>query len=488
MKWPWLIGLVLLFSVPLIWNWDKDTIPVNNGFGWDGNMYGMYTQFLPEAIDQGAINRFRMQRMLIPASLYWVMVQAGMERTPEQVIQAYRLVNMLFSCLAILAFLLLARAANWFDDTIWLGFAAIFFSMPFMKLSLFYPILADIPSFAIGLWAVFCWAKGWRVGLLFTILIGAFTGPTMWVYGLLLLPGSLKTTRQDEPILSIWWAVIPPILFLILWLMVWQSNQGVFFDPPSLSQSVRMNLLPFSLLFVVGYLWWVGQLIRTVPSMLPQFRTRKWFWLLPFIIIFFFVQWIIQRFAGDEQVPQTILSYIHLLLQQSVTYPGGFVIAHFTYIPGFILIGLFAAPYIHKTIQQFGPGPLLLTLVTLGMAIGSETRQLMQVLPWIVFLFLSALDTHWRFNPILLVLFILGLWIAAPWWSHLAAEAGNLDGQFLKEPAQRYFRYHGPWMSQQTWLIQTLRLVGVMAMLGLTWKFGLIQSVGNSASSSKRHM
>ena len=181
MKWSWLIGLVLLFSVPLIWNWDKDTIPVNNGFGWDGNMYGMYTQFLPEAIDQGAINAFRMQRMLIPAMLYAVMERAGMERTPEQVISAYRLVNMICIGLAIIAFLLLAKAANWFDETIWLGFAAIFFSMPFMKMSLFYPILSDIPAFAIGLWAVFCWVKRWRPGLLFAILIGAFTGPTMCV-------------------------------------------------------------------------------------------------------------------------------------------------------------------------------------------------------------------------------------------------------------------------------------------------------------------
>ncbi len=488
MKWLWLTGLFLLFSVPLIWNWDTDTIPVHNGFGWDGNMYGMYTQFLPEAIEQGAINTYRMQRMLIPAALYWVMKGAGLERTQEQVIQAYRLVNMFFAGLAIIAFFMLAWSAHWFNDTIWLGFAAIFFSMPFMKMSLFYPILADIPAFAIGLWAVFFWVKGWRFALLFSLLLGAFVGPTMWVYGLLLLPGSLKMAKQEEPVLNIWWALISPILFMIIWFWVWQSTPGVFFEPPSFSQSVRLNLLPFSLLIVLGYLWWVGQQVRTLPSMLRQFKTIQWLWLFPFAIVILLVQWIIYQYAGDEEVPQTALSYLHLLVQQSVTYPGGFLIAHFTYIPGIVLIGLFASPFVHRIIQQFGPGPWLLTVVTLGMALGSETRQLMQVLPWIVFLFLVVIDNYWRFNPILLVIIILGLWLAAPWWVHFATEAGNLDGQFLIEPAQRYFRYHGPWMNQNTWFTQMLSLGGVVAFLALTWRFGLIQTIGRTDSSVKKNL
>ena len=485
MRWPWLIGLVLLFAVPVIWNWEADTIPVNNGFGWDGNMYGMYTQFLPEAIDQGAINTFRMQRMLIPASLYWIMEQAGMERNHGQVIRAYRVVNVLFIALAMIIFFLLCKTANWYQDTIWLGFAALFFSMPFMKMSQFYPILADVPAFTIGLWAVFCWVKGWRLGLLLTILIGAFAGPTMWAYGLLLLPGSIKSTGQAKPMLSVWWALIPPILFMAFWLWLWQAHQDVFFDPPNFSQSVRMNLLPFSLLLVLGYLWWVGQLIRTVPSIVSWLQTKQWVWLLPLALVFLVVQWIVNSYAGDGEVPQTLLSYIYVIMQQSVTYPGGFAIAHFAYIPGFVLMSLLAAPWVHRIVQSFGPGPLLLTTMTFVMMLGSETRQLMQVLPWLFFLFLTTIDADWRFNTILLVLIILGLWISAPWWTNLAIEAGTLEGLFLREPAQRFFRYHGPWMNQESWLNQLLGLLGVAAILGLSYRFGFVQSVGTSKFSAK---
>ncbi len=82
MKWSWLIVLIVLFAGPVIWSWDSDTIPVNNGFGWDGNMYGMYTQYLPEAIEQGAINRFRMQRMLVREQRYY---KSAETRVPSSV-------------------------------------------------------------------------------------------------------------------------------------------------------------------------------------------------------------------------------------------------------------------------------------------------------------------------------------------------------------------------------------------------------------------
>lgn len=482
MKWSWLIVLIVLFAGPVIWSWDSDTIPVNNGFGWDGNMYGMYTQYLPEALEQGAINRFRMQRMLVPATVYGIMKQAGLERTPEQVILAYRVVNMVCIGLAMGAFLLLARVCKWYWETALLAFAALFFSMPFMKMSLFYPILADIPAFSVGMWAVYFWAKGWRAGLLVTILIGAFTGPTMWVYGLLLLPGSIHVESRTNLLARKWWTFLIPILFGIAWIWVWQTKPEVFLDPPSFSQSVRLHLLPVSLGIVFLYLWGAGQIVRAVPSMVERLRSSQWLWLIPFAGIILGVQYVIQTCAGPEEVPQTWSSYMLLLLQQSVTYPGGFLIAHFTYIPGIVLLGIFAAPYFTRIIQQFGPGPFALTLVVLGMALGTETRQLMQVLPWLVFLFSAILDKHWRFNPILLGILILVLWLAAPWWSQFAIEAGTLEGQFLQEPAQRYFRFHGPWMNFQSWQNQVFIFLGIIGSLVLSWKFGLIQSIGNSDS------
>ncbi len=482
MKWPYLIAIGLMLSVPIAWQWDTEPIPVNNGFGWDGNMYGMYTQFLPEAIDQGAINRFRMQRMLVPAALYHLMNRAGWERTQEQVIQAYRSSNMIFIGLAVIAFLWLARSSQWYWETMVLGFAALFFSMPLMKMSLLYPILADIPAMAIGLWAVLCWKKEWRIGLLVAILIGAFAGPTMWLYGLLLFSAGKNSDKADPPVGSFLWSLALPVLFVICWIWTWQTAPEVFTDPPSASQSVRFNLLPFAMILVLAYLTWVGQSLRLYNRVWVGLHRAQWIWLVPMALIYGLVQWVIQRYAGSEEVPQTLLSYGQLLLQQSVTYPLGFLAGHFAYMPGWVILGIFASPFLMKGLTRYGTGPLLFTLVTLLMVLGSETRQLMQVLPWLLFVFTDTVDRHYRFNPLLLGGILLGLWICAPWWQELTTQ-GSLDGSFLADPAQRYFRYHGPWMNLESWGNSLLALALVLGTFALSWRYGLIQTRGASGLS-----
>ncbi|MCF8236880.1 MAG: hypothetical protein K9I85_01880 [Saprospiraceae bacterium] len=482
MKWPHLIAFMLLLFLPIAWHWDSDIIPVNDGFGWDGNMYGMYTQYLPEAIEQGAINEFRMQRMLVPASLYHLMAWAGLERTHEEVIQAFRISNLLFILLGVIAFLLLARSRKWFGETVMLGAAAVFFNMPIMKMSLFYPVLADIPSMTIGLWAVLCWQKGWRIGLLVVILIGAFAGPTMWVYGLLLLSDTKGSVVKSLTPGSFYWSLVIPALFIVAWVWVWQTSPGVFTDPPSGSQSVRFNLLPFSFLIVLGYLIWVGQPLRYISGLKSQFRQIQWLWLIPFALIIGLVQWVIQRYAGPEQVPQTLLSYGQLLLQQSVTYPAGFLVGHFAYFPGLVILGILASPYLMHNVPRYGPGAILMTLIVLLMALGSETRQLMQVLPWLIFLIIDSVDRHLRFSPWLLGLIIVCLWCLAPWWVDLA-EPGSLDGAFLSDPAQSFFRYQGPWMNQASWWRTLITLVGILLTFALSWRYGLIQEKGKSKLS-----
>lgn len=94
------IILVLLVALPLVYFWDKDIIPVNEGFGWDGNMYGMYTQHWDEAMKQKAVNEFRMHRILVPFLCGKYYALKGITTSKEELNRAYRLSIAAFFALA----------------------------------------------------------------------------------------------------------------------------------------------------------------------------------------------------------------------------------------------------------------------------------------------------------------------------------------------------------------------------------------------------
>ncbi len=473
------IILLLLVAMPLLFTWNRDLIQINNGFGWDGKMYGMYTQHLPEAFKQEAVNSYRMQRMLVPAVLYFKLDWLGIPRTESNVVNAYRAANAMFILIASLAFLLLAYKAKWHWTTTSLGFGALFLSIPVLKMSMFYPLMPDIPAMAFGMVAVSCWYAGWRMGLLFCILLGSFTAPTMFFYGVLLL-------FPKEPLKKIgkasWWQwTILPALYLTIWMYVWLNVPGVFSKPPAGSQSVRIGMLPIALLISMVYLGWLSTLIPRLPLSRTFWKKTPWIWAAPLVFVLVFVRIIIQWGAGPEAPPQTFVSFSQLLLAQSVTYPASFVVAHFQYLPGLVLLAALSIPFVRKTISLEGLGPVLLTLAVGLLLLGTETRQLLQLIPWIVFVFCHSLDRKWHISPWLTGLWLSGLLIAGRWWQTVS-DSGTLEDNFLKEPAQRYFRFHGPWMNENTWMTTVGALLAASLLLVFFWRVGFLRRLPEGKS------
>jgi hypothetical protein len=474
----WPLILLLLTAIPLALTWDRDLIPVNQGFGWDGKMYGMYTQHLPEAFEQKAINSHRIQRILVPAALHYILKALDIPRTEAAVIQAYRVSNALFILLAALAFLALARAAAWHWSSTTLGYGALFWSVPVLKMSLFYPLLPDLPAMAMGMLAMLCWYRHWRVGLLLVILAGSFTGPTMMAYGLLLL--FPRVSVEDGSRTPVWWWGVLPLLFLGSWAWAWIQVPEAFNRPPSGSQPVGMTWLPLSL--PLALLWMAG-----LSALLALFRhPREWLGNIPWGywfalgIVAVIVREMIRLGSGTEAPPQTLVSYLQGLMAQSVTWPGAFLVAHFQYLPGLVLIGALALPVLRNTLSALGTGALLLTLGLGILLLGSETRQLMQLLPWAAFLFTHTLDRHWRLPAWLPALWTAGLLAGARWWERLGTH--SLEEPFLQGPAQRYFRFHGPWMNQDSWLSTLLLLLVCLALIYYLWKKGFITLLESSAA------
>lgn len=445
------IILVVLVALPLVYFWDKDIIPVNEGFGWDGNMYGMYTQHWDEAMKQKAVNEFRMHRILVPFSWGKYYALKGITPSKEEVIQAYRLSNAFFIGIGILFYFLLAKAAQWRWDVTSLGFAGLFISVPILKMSLFYPLMPDIPAFAFGLIALYFWYKNWPILLLLTILVGWFTAPTMILFGLLLF--LTKNKIKSKTTTKYWISLLLPILFLIGWSIVWLTDPNLFNNPPSDSHPVQMNLLLLSISLVLIYLFSTGGLIQsTFDNLFKILKGIHIIWFPLFILGGIAVKIAIHYWAGDEAAPQTIASYLGLLLAQPVTWPGGFIVSHFVYMPGLILVLILSRKHLIPTIQSKGGGLLLLSIIVSILILGTESRQIIQLFPIIAFVSLQALQKRPELPKWFIIIVLLFMGYMSQFWKIIGVE-GSLDGDYLSYPAQNYFKFQGPWMNGESWAV-----------------------------------
>lgn len=479
--WPYL--LLIPLCATLLYTYSKERIPVNGGLGWDGRLFGAYTANFPAALEAGQINSYRFHRILVPAALYYVMSTLDIPPTSEHIIRAFQISNGLFILIGALLFLWLARLAHWKPWTTAIGFSALFFTVPVLKLSMFYALMPDIPALTFGILAVLCWYAGWRAALLLAILAGAFVAPTMVLFaGLLLFPKEDLGKGESLP----WWAFgILPLLYIGLLFYIRSIDPAAFTMAPAYSQIVHAGLLPLAIGIGSLYLFGMTPLLGSIPRKPDYWKNLPWVWWGLAALVLACIQGIIQFGAGGETPPQTSSSYLKLLVVQSLTYPGSFLAAHFQYIPGVLALGLLAIPFLRREASRQGLGAILMAAGVLALHMGTESRQLLQLVPFLLFLFLEAFNRNWDVKPWFGALAVLSLWLSARWWADLS-KAGNIDPPYLTFPSQHYFRFQGPWMAYETMAFSLLTLALSVGFLGLLWKMGALTLVTERTRKTKK--
>lgn len=480
-SWPYL--LLIPLTATLLYTSTQERIPVNEGLGWDGRLFGYYTANFPTALEAGQINSYRFHRILVPAALHYILSALDVPPTNDNIIRAFQLSNALFILIGALLFLWLARMADWKPWTTAIGFAALFFTLPVLKLSMFYALMPDIPALTFGILAVLCWYAGWRAALLLAILAGAFVAPTMVLFaGLLLFPREDLGKGSGIPL---WTFAILPLLYTGLFLYIQTTDPAAFTTAPAYSQIVHTALLPLAITIGSLYLLVMTPLFGSIPRKTDYWKKLPWLWWGLAALALVVIRGIIHYGAGNETPPQTSSSYLQLLILQSLTYPGSFLAAHFQYIPGVILFGILSIPFLRRETCRQGVGALLMVFGILFLHLGTETRQLLQLAPFILFLFLQAFDRHWEIRPWFGGLAILALWISGRWWTDLS-KAGAIDPPYLSYPSQYYFRFQGPWMAYETMAISLLSLALAIGILAIAWKLGPMSLINVPKRKTKK--
>ena len=172
-----------------------DLIPTRDGFGYDGFVYATWVQSL--SVDEFTrngklpigvrVNSYRASRVLPSLALHYAFRATGKEPTTENVITAFRALNLLMITLGVYWW---CRAANELavgDGGMWLGGIALVVSYMNLKMPLYYPTLTDSTAFGVGALMLLLYMRGRTGWLIPLVLAGAFIWPTFPFFGALLI-------------------------------------------------------------------------------------------------------------------------------------------------------------------------------------------------------------------------------------------------------------------------------------------------------------
>jgi hypothetical protein len=466
-----------------------EKVPVGKGFGWDGQVYGRMAMHFEEAVFVEPITSYRVQRLL-PSAL----VHAGLRATaakPDEtsVIRGFIILNTLLIAVSVLLWLRVASSLGLGLRGEWLGFIGLFVNWAVWKQSTYYPVLTDIAAFTLGLAAFSAYLDRRRGSLVVAGLAGAFTWPVA-LHGaalMLALPRPQATTRSRLPrwmILVVAGAVATGFLAAVLYLYVYRGRATPNIQSTEMASVVR-DLAPLSIAAAASFLFvilagllgamrvgGVGEAIRSVSPVGLVLAS------IPFAIVALAV-----RALADSAEPVTARSLLAFIALGSITKPFSFFVPHVVYFGPIVLVIALYWRRLCDVAGALGPGVVALVLMTILIAMTSESRLAIFGFPMIVALACRAADPEsWTRTQILLV-GALSLLYSKVWFP---INTQPMEGALLDFPFQRYFMQHGPWMANATYAVHAAIVVLTAALFFVVLPRPARRDVGFATSETAR--
>jgi hypothetical protein len=145
-------------------------------------------------------------------------------------------------------------------------------------------------------------------------------------------------------------------------------------------------------------------------------------------------------------------------------YPFDFLVGHLMYIGFLIPLSLFFFPRMVKEMAKLGMGFTLVCLMLFVLLLHPESRLMMPLVPFLVFLLLKSLRRYQVLNKDLYVIGGLNLLLSTFWWplnvSGMAEALSSVQREVIEAfPAQRYWLHFGDMMSFPVYFVIGLLFV-----------------------------
>ncbi len=479
----YLIRVLLIGLLTTIYcgNLFREHIHVNNGWGWDGKHYAYLTIHFEEMAGQKLIDSYQYQRILTPALIHYGCKWTGISLTESTVLSVYGYYHLIILIIGALLFFGWCNRLKLSTPVEIAGFSALFFNYFVLKNTPYYPILTDPTAFVMGILLMYWVTTQNTIGKWFMAFTGPFVFPLFQfvTLPLIVLPkgNRLMLSLQKFKLFTILkWTT--SLLFLITAMLVVGFPNAVL--PAKYQMVFNPWLIPFSLVCVMIYLWHLFRIFQTEP-LVKQEKSGS-FLFLPLVIIL--VVWGIGKYIIlHNSIPEegfTPVVFGLNITQQTLDFPLSWVWAHLTYFgPAVIVLILWNRTFFHQLFKQ-QDGIILFAFISLLLMMGSESRQFIYCWPVWVWLSLPLFSTL-NITMSRAIAFTILCLVQSKCWFPINVEGSFADYDYTQFPEQRYFMNHGPFMSDASYVINTLTAFATAFFVWLIFCFEWNRKVSNGS-------
>lgn len=474
------LGFFALVAISVL----GETIPVNDGAGFDGEFYReVFRNFFGTFFSTG-YDSFRIQRIFPFCLMNVVYTVAGIPHDNPHMITGMYVLLFVNLALQVHLFFKFAQFLKWRPVTTVILFALFFLNFATLKGYGYEPFQTDPYAITIAFASYYLFAKGKKRAAFAVSLLGLITWPTItYVMALLLLfphrlGGSSSGTPHagkfasilDKPfpkffqVLPIAYGLVAGALVLLFYAFHKQANlEGLLLNEPN-PKIIAISLGVFTL---VSFFFAVCLKIPTLPysarSYLKAFNPRAFAYVAISIIA---VSILLRMFTNNEFFFDGKLFLLQVIVRP-LKYPLITFTGHVVYWGALIPVILVLAKGFTRNFAENSPGHALVLLAFLFFALDSEARHIATFVPLLLPALGKALDdANLTAKPAVFIV-ILQL-LLAHFYIPINVEGFACDLetlQFRTPEAQRYFMNYGPWMtysSYHSWFATALSaIVGI---------------------------
>jgi hypothetical protein len=449
-----MMGIILVYGI--VYFVFGETIPKNNGFGWDGIIYKHLTEDLYGAVFIKGLDQYYIQRIFVPAVLNICFRLTGISLTEMNILWGYKIFNLVVLMISIYFYNLIARELKFNTKVTWLGFCSLFINFAILKENFYYPVLLDTAIFAIGLIQFYYYLRNNLIGLIITTIVGSFTWPNFMYSSLIFILFPIYTGNVKFSRIKIKWLIISIIiisLFICVYILYtkYEYIHQVYGVNPINSTVVPISILSLLVYFFFG----LNSILEN--SCLYDFRNYvKGVKLKNFICaitVFFSVSLIIYLQPFNSSV--NIKLFLPRTLLIAVAQPLIFLISHVIYFGPILILILFYWKNISKIVNSLGLGSTLFVIFFLFMSINSQSRLIINAVPVFIIFTLMVISKIDLKTMHIIFFFLLSIIFSKVWYTFdIKQFYDKIPGSHLHFPIQGYFMNQGPWMSFDMYVLQ----------------------------------
>ena len=486
-------GLVTLWS--LVYLFFGETIPINDGFGYDGGQYGPIAQDFFNQVFVIKQSSYITQRALPSGLVYLALKLFHITPDPPAVVAGFRILNMLCLCGATYLFGRILLLFNLRFEHQCLAFVGLLFNFALLKSHYYNPVVTDIVAFFLGMVIAYCYLARKQWLLLTTLVLGFFVWPNMIYGGLVLFAFPAKKDAQTKILQQEEDTYIPRIktifnirldilltgsIVLIVGINVlyYYYVRNAPTDGIYGSVKVIREIFWLSILASLGYLYYSCKNIldfrmslKNIFQEIASIKMRIFISVVIFIALQQFLSFISNPAIKN---PWTISSFFSFTNLWAVSRPFINLISHVVYFGPIVILAAMAWRSIGAVIRPYGLGLAGFFCFHLLLGNSPESRFVINFLPFLtLFTVLAVRDIP--ISRFALVGFtLIAFCLSKVWWIFNIPASAD-PGKVLEFPLQKLFMNYGPWMNQDMYMIHGLVIAACTVYLFNAFQFSRLR-------------